>query len=315
MGKKQKHTSDEDKAARKAEKEAAKEVSKAARKAEKEAAKAARKAEKEAERAAAKANNGDGKPAKPPSLLERRLAALSLDAAVTDPTMPVAQALLEADRVHREAKRARDRFAKLAGFDLEHLDGLRELAGALDDAEDAWKRLRLDKKSSPLGLERREAEDLRAAAIASGRYLLRHDAAAQAELDHIQEGEGLADLIQDLRDLQRFIASHGEAFAEDLHLPDGASTRMGELAELLAAGADNDEGNRAQVHRNRCFWVLQHAVGEVRAAARYLFADKPKRLAVFAAAYAARRPATRAAAATPASPPASPPPAASPATP
>lgn len=265
--------------------------------AEKAAAKAAKAAAKAAKAGAETATADEPKAAKAPkekkpkapSLLERRLATLAADAARTPPTVPIPQILLEAERVYREAKRAKSDFAKLAGFDVDDLEGLRELAAALDDAEAEWKRHRLDKKASTLGAERREAEDLRATAIASGRYLLRHDPRAQSDLDQIQEGEGLADLIQDLRDLHRFIAAHGDAFAHDQYLPEGAAQRLVLLADQLAAGADSDASDLAQSERNRRYWVLAHALSEVRAAARYLFRNKPKKLDLFVSGHAARR--------------------------
>lgn len=265
---------------------------KEAKEAEK-AQKAQRKAEKLAAKAAAKAAKKQE-----PSFVERRLASLAPEAADTAPTMPVGQALLEAERVYREAKGERGSFKKLPGFDIDDLDYLRDLLVALDDAEDAWRKHRLDRRSDPNTEARREAEDLRASAISSGRYLLRHDPRAQAELDFIAEGEGLADLIQDLRDLNRFITAHSDAYAGDLHLPEGAAARMLELATTLMASADNDQSRAALALRNRCYHALQHAVSEVRAAARYLFRGKPKRLDAFVATFAARKSTKRPAPAT-----------------
>src|SRR5687767_4354145 len=119
------------------------------------------------------------------SLLEARLALVPPEAGETLPGVPVAVAIEEAYTLAREAKKAKKQFLKLPGFDAGALEGLSLLADALDDAEDDWRKARLDQDGKSLKKVRKEAEKLRADIVASGRYLLRHDERAQRELDQI----------------------------------------------------------------------------------------------------------------------------------
>jgi hypothetical protein len=219
--------------------------------------------------------------------LEARLATLPPDARDILPAMPVKVATAEATRLYAAAQRLRPKLVKLSMFRLDDLDDLPALVEALTAAELAWTRARAERQAGGAQSARREAETLRSSLLHSGRYLLRNDPGAQNELDKIAEGGGVADLVQDLRDLANLARAHPDEWKADVRLPPRAIERSLELAELLKASADPEPALAAEERRNQVFQLLERSVDEVRAAARYLLGDDPKRLQPFLSQWAA----------------------------
>ncbi len=203
------------------------------------------------------------------------------------PSLPVRVVLLEAERLHKAAAPYAAQLKKLPGFVADHLRDLPALIELLSEAEKAWGRARFAKSQSSRGALRKEAEALRSSLMNAGRYLLRRDAAAQIELARIAEGEGLADLVQDLDDLADFVEARAATFALDRRLPKRAPARARELAAELREVDPGDGGLMSA--RNLAFGALDFVLGEVRAAARYLFADEPRTLAPFLSRHEALR--------------------------
>jgi hypothetical protein len=129
-----------------------------------------------------------------------------------------------------------------------------------------------------------EAEHLDAKLVAAGRWALRRDPAAQAELTRIADGSGLVDTIQDLRDLQVFWEEHAEHLGSTLVTKKDLA-RAGALAEILEPAAEKEaaelEATQAQVLRNRAFWAAHELAQDIREGGRYAYATNPKMAAKF----------------------------------
>jgi len=222
-----------------------------------------------------------GKKGKSGELIAARLAALPPEAAETLPSTAVDVLVLEAERVAKAGEKIARELAKLPGFELDDFALLGAVADELADAERAWKRARVAEAADGHKDARKEAERLRASLLAAGRYLFRKDDRALRELDAIAEGDGVADLIADLRELATFVRARSAVFAAAPGLDGDVPARLTQLAEELALAPDRTEALEAQARRNRLVLVLEAMLKEVRAAARFLLRDKPKRLAPF----------------------------------
>ena len=218
---------------------------------------------------------------------DEALRALPADYAAS-PDMPVKLAQQELGSLARLAKTAAGPLAKV-GITAAQIEQLRRFATRLGSLENAWQRARSGVATT--AIERRrlaEAEELDRQLLAGGRWACRKDPEALVELGRIAEGSGLADTIQDLRDLVAFWEEHrGELAATDIKARDLA--RATELADTLATAAEKENASltasAAQELRNRCFWAADALVKEIREGGRYAYRLQPKTAAKFTSRY------------------------------
>ena len=244
---------------------------------------------------------------------DEALRALPADYAAS-PDMPVKLAQQELGSLARLAKTAAGPLAKV-GITAAQTEQLRRFATRLGSLENAWQRARSGVATT--AIERRrlaEAEELDRQLLAGGRWACRKDPEALVELGRIAEGSGLADTIQDLRDLVAFWEEHrGELAATDIKARDLA--RATELADTLATAAEKENASltasAAQELRNRCFWAADALAKEIREGGRYAYRLQPKVAAKFSSRYrtAINRRAHRKSKSKSEQPPAPPPPA------
>ena len=141
--------------------------------------------------------------------------------------------------------------------------------------------------------------------MAGGCYLLRTDDAAQAKLDLIAEGTGIADLIDDLGKLAGLVEAHQKVFAA-AKFPKDSPKQARALAQQLLDGPGDAHAIDLQGRRNQMVILLEQQVEELRSAARYLYQDDPKKLALYLSQYGAnkmRRLRSKSGAPTPPEPP------------
>jgi hypothetical protein len=215
------------------------------------------------------------------------LLALPLSSAAP-PDIPVEVARQELASLARLAKLCATDLAKV-GISLATIDLAARFAAMLARKQKAWDRAR--KAVTLKAADRKlleEAELLDAKLVAGGRWALRRDPAAQAELTRIAEGSGLLDTLQDLRDLQAFWDEHAEHRSKTL-ITDKDLARAGTLVDKLESAAEKEaadvEATRALDLRNRAFWAAHELAQDIRDAGRYAYAGNPKLAAKFTSRY------------------------------
>jgi hypothetical protein len=210
-------------------------------------------------------------------------------AEVHEPPIPVDRLVGEALALAVVSKQTEESLTQ-AGLDPDLIRALPARAAALAEAEAEWKVLRaLKRTETEVALERSGVE-LRADLVADARFALRHDRDAQAVIDQIQEGEGLDDLVQDLKELETFVRKHTSAFSRigvRIELKAQRARKIAaELEGHLASrrGSDREESG-AQDLRDRAASHLQAAMSEIRATGAYVFRKRPALLVKFRSAY------------------------------
>lgn len=218
----------------------------------------------------------------------------ALDASeVAPPPIPVAHLVAEALALADVAERTREALASVK-LDLELLPRLSRGAHALAEAQAELTSLRGSKRGeAEIALEALAAE-LRSDMVADARFALRADRDAQRAIDEIQEGEGLDDLVQDLKSLAALTEKHSapiEAVGASAKANAERARRCARELEAHVAArrtADREEVAAREL-RDRVATLLADAIGEVRAAGAYVFRKEPRTLAKFRSAYGAAK--------------------------
>lgn len=159
---------------------------------------------------------------------------------------------------------------------IEALETAQQALTASREAQTAWMLIWGGRKSD----ERKDAEargaELRSYLVAASRWNLRQQPGAQATLDRIMEGSGLADLVQDLHDLAALIEANADAYQADATFdPVVQAANAKELAIAIAGGlatafADGDK-QAAKDLRDRAAAYLTQQLAELRAAGTYAY--------------------------------------------
>jgi hypothetical protein len=212
---------------------------------------------------------------------------------VRPPPMPIDRMSIEAHALALTAGAVRDQLVA-KGLDPAQIELLPMLARAATEAQSQVNALRGAQRSQEeLALEA-EAVELRAEMMAAGRFGLRKNNDAQAALDRVQDGTGLADLVQDIKDLAAIhdrYAPELEAIGAD---PKGKAARAralaGKLEIVLATRRAADRSEYVAMNtRDRAATLLAETMAEVRAAGAYTFRKDQRMLAKFRSEYNQRR--------------------------
>src|SRR5262245_26697828 len=215
----------------------------------------------------------------------------ALDASYArSPDRKVEQVMEEARLLIRVVKDEGKKLLDGTRIDKKLLRSLPDRGELLEEMDARWARELGQRAKKPARKAAKEAEALRADMVAALRYFLDGDAGVQAQVDVIQEGSGLADLVDDLGKLAGLVERHARSL-EKAGL-DGAPVRARELADLLGEtrAAERSEAafSDALGLRNRAFWYLREAMDEIRAAGRYAFRHDSKALVAFRASTTSR---------------------------
>ena len=214
---------------------------------------------------------------------------------VREPARPMAIALQEAHDLHAVLEQDDTSSSLLAvGFDPARITDLPIATDAAREAQSRWVVVR--DRSKPEAQRERETDGiaLRQELVAACRWNLRYDARAQSVLDAIVDGEGVADLVQDLLDLAMLITRHLPHFDADQSIDapaqaESARSLASEIAEGLSQGRADDTQRDAKLLRDRAHTHLAMIVTDIRRAGRYAFRDDPRQVAAFTSDYLHRR--------------------------
>ena len=157
------------------------------------------------------------------------------------------------------------------GLEEEALSAIPQALAAAREAQTAW--TLVNERAKPQ--EQRDLEargyELRTKVSKKARFALRKSNAALAVLSQILEGEGIADLVQDLDDLRMLISHHVAAFARNKNFDlEATKNELSELALNIRKGLSgfrmNPEQAKAVELRNRAWTHLDVLVDDVREA-------------------------------------------------
>jgi hypothetical protein len=213
---------------------------------------------------------------------------------IDEPPLPMAVALQEANDLHTTlgVDDTRERLVTV-GVDPAALDQLATAVAATRQAQSQWVVVR--DRGKPAAQSKREQAGvvMRSDLVAACRWSLRREPTAQAVVDAIVEGEGVADMVQDLLDLAMLVDRHTAAFDADQTFDAPAqieAARSG--AEQITAGLSQSrtpgDHQAAKALRDRAYTYLAELVSDVRQAGRYAFRKQPKRASAFGSAYLRR---------------------------
>jgi hypothetical protein len=214
-------------------------------------------------------------------------------AAATGPGEALDTYFLDAGRAIDAYRAARREFAEVPTFRAAVADAASSLMSHAKSVNREWQKVRFaNKKGANRKGLRKAAEKLRSTVLEACRFLFRNDQASLDEVDRIAEGEGLADLIQDMEDLAVLAKAHAELFARVDKIAGTAETAE-ELRVALQEMKDGKAARDLLASRNRAVASLSLALAEIRAGARFLHGGEPAALAPYASSSLPRVRATR----------------------
>ena len=210
---------------------------------------------------------------------------------VREPAMPMAVALQEGNDLATLVSSGDVREKLIAvGMPADGLDSLSNVVKATRTSQSNWV-VQRDRSKTDAQKEREEAAySCRAHIQAASRWNLRTDRRGMATVNAIAEGEGVPDLIQDLRDLAGLLDDRRPAFDLDTTFDpvakaEEARSSASEVESGLSAERLRDDQTKSKDLRDRAYTHLAGKVGEIREAGRYAFRDDSEMQAKFASAY------------------------------
>ncbi len=228
------------------------------------------------------------------STLQTRLLAIPA-AEVQAPDLPMAVALQEANDL-LTLVRDESVWQKLeaVGATPDQRALFADAIAAARSAQSQWIVVRDRTKSSAQKERETKGQTLRSELITAGRWNLRADKVALSTLSAIAEGEGVADLIQDLSALAELFERKRDAFANDQSFDVGARIEEARsLVSEISAGVSSERLDTNQASavdlRNRAYSLLDQLVDSLRDAGRYAFRQDPNMLKRFSSAYHRQR--------------------------
>lgn len=209
---------------------------------------------------------------------------------VPEPGIPVDVFLQEAENLYVWAKDDEPALTN-AGLSVELLNDLPIRAGACREAQSIWNKERNTREEAQQRWkdESPAAYELRDELIHTFLYAYRKHPDILARVQQIAEGDGYADMIQDLNDISVLGKTYPDPLKlinHDMTKLDKAGDESDQKAELLAlSNGEKGHENESKIIRDKAYAHLKEAVDEIRACGKYVFWRNPDRLKGYSSAY------------------------------
>ena len=209
---------------------------------------------------------------------------------VKAPDMPVDVFNQEAENLYQVAVSDKeDLMAR--GLEEETIELLAKAAGACRYAEAAWNKERNEKQAAEREWKEKSpgAYSLRSDLLSELEFAFYEDHELQSAIDRIRDGNGDADMIQDLMDLSVLGKDHLEKLQEtgfDAAMLDQAENMADQMSVLLArANGTKDSNSESKEIRDKAYSYLKELVSEVRRYGKFVFRKDEEHAAKYASAY------------------------------
>jgi len=212
------------------------------------------------------------------------------DELVKSPNMPVDRYLQEAETLHKWCQADKEALTA-KGLDWNLVTDLPVRAGALRESQSNWsvKRFVREGAEKQWNADSPGAYSLRDQLLRDFRYAFRKNTDLLTRVAEIADGNGHADMIQDLNDLAILGKQNAELLQKtnfDLALLDKAAAISKDMAGLLSQSmVDSADSSRELVMRDKAYTHLKEAVDEIRSCGQYVFWNNEERLKGYISAY------------------------------
>jgi hypothetical protein len=207
---------------------------------------------------------------------DSKRAAIEAVANATDPVIPVATAMQEAEDLYEWCQADKEKLTK-AGLDWELVTDLPIRVEACRYLQSLWQKefKSIETAQKDWNEKSPGAFDLRDELLHHCFHAYRDIPDLLAKTQKIAEGAGNADMIQDLSDLSVFGKANSEPLTKigvDMGLFDTAETTASAMADLLAKsnGAKLTD-NKLKITRDKGYAYVKEAVDEIRHHGQYVF--------------------------------------------
>lgn len=209
---------------------------------------------------------------------------------VLQPDMPVNVFNQEAEDLYQVALADNVKLTE-RGLNEELIQSLNLAAGASRYAEAQWNKERNEKQEAERECKEKSplAYELRNDLIHECGFAFNENPDLLSALERIKDGNGHADMIQDLMNLSVLGKDNIPLLQKinfDVALLDKAESMADEMADLLAkANGAKDEDKKAKVLRDKAYTYLKVVVDEVRRYGKFIFRKDENHVAKYASDY------------------------------
>lgn len=206
------------------------------------------------------------------------------------PAMPVEVFTKEAEYLYKWCQEDKEELTGV-GLDWDIVTDIPVRVGALREADSRWYQRRFGQNESAKAWQQASENgyDFRDTLLHEFRFAYRKDPALLSKVSGIADGNGHADMVQDLNDLAVLGKIHLEPLTA-IHFDPAELDRAAHLSDVLGdmlatTEVDRENGNRALIIRDQAYTHLKRAVDEVRESGQHVFWRNEKRVKGYTSQY------------------------------